>query len=73
MGRHIGGVVSYVAVGQALGLAPALSAAGLAADSVICAIYFTISWLSRGMPSDLAGDFGAAVRDIGRPKACCVA
>ncbi|KAL6861701.1 hypothetical protein ACP4OV_017401 [Aristida adscensionis] len=41
MGRHIGGAVNYVAVAQALEITPSVQAAGLAADNVICALYFT--------------------------------
>ncbi|XP_010444984.1 PREDICTED: uncharacterized protein LOC104727587 [Camelina sativa] len=41
MGRHIGGAVNYVAIANALGVTPSVLAAGLAADNVICAVYFT--------------------------------
>ncbi|KAK3037221.1 hypothetical protein RJ639_030114 [Escallonia herrerae] len=41
MGRHIGGAVNYVAISEALGVSPSVLAAGLAADNVICALYFT--------------------------------
>ncbi|KAL9264113.1 putative membrane protein YjcL [Drosera capensis] len=41
MGRHIGGAVNYVAIADALGVASSVLAAGLAADNVICAVYFT--------------------------------
>ncbi|KAH7856276.1 hypothetical protein Vadar_034792 [Vaccinium darrowii] len=41
MGRHIGGAVNYVAISGALGVSPSVLAAGLAADNVICAVYFT--------------------------------
>ncbi|XP_020110841.1 uncharacterized protein LOC109725856 isoform X1 [Ananas comosus] len=41
MSRHIGGAVNYVAVSEALGVSPSVLAAGLAADNVICAVYFT--------------------------------
>ncbi|KAG5558641.1 hypothetical protein RHGRI_008552 [Rhododendron griersonianum] len=41
MGRHIGGAVNYVAIAGALGVSPSVLAAGLAADNVICAVYFT--------------------------------
>ncbi|KAL3521558.1 hypothetical protein ACH5RR_019707 [Cinchona calisaya] len=41
MGRHIGGAVNYVAISEALGVTPSVLAAGLAADNVICAVYFT--------------------------------
>ncbi|KAL6541543.1 hypothetical protein OROGR_011029 [Orobanche gracilis] len=41
MGRHIGGAVNYVAISEALEVSPSVLAAGLAADNVICAVYFT--------------------------------
>ncbi|XP_071734273.1 uncharacterized protein [Rutidosis leptorrhynchoides] len=41
MGRHIGGAVNYVAIAEALGISTSVLAAGLAADNVICAVYFT--------------------------------
>lgn len=33
--------VNYVAIAEALGVSPSVLAAGLAADNVICALYFT--------------------------------
>jgi uncharacterized membrane protein len=33
--------VNYVAIAEALGVSPSVLAAGLAADNVICAVYFT--------------------------------
>lgn len=33
--------VNYIAISDALGLSPSVLAAGLAADNVICALYFT--------------------------------
>ncbi|XP_061361328.1 uncharacterized protein LOC133305206 isoform X2 [Gastrolobium bilobum] len=41
MGRHIGGAVNYVAISDALGVSPSTLTAGLAADNVICAVYFS--------------------------------
>ncbi|KAF3639984.1 putative ferric-chelate reductase [Capsicum annuum] len=41
MGRHIGGAVNYVAISEALGTSPSVVTAGLAADNLICAVYFT--------------------------------
>ncbi|XP_065869369.1 uncharacterized protein [Euphorbia lathyris] len=41
MGRHIGGAVNYVAIANALDVSPSVLASGLAADNVICAVYFT--------------------------------
>ncbi|GAU32364.1 hypothetical protein TSUD_44070, partial [Trifolium subterraneum] len=45
MGRHIGGAVNYVAISDALGVPPSILAAGLAADNVICAVYFSTLFL----------------------------
>jgi len=39
--RHIGGAVNFVAVSEALAITPSLVAAGLAADNLICALYFS--------------------------------
>ncbi|CAN4113044.1 unnamed protein product [Withania somnifera] len=41
MGRHIGGAVNYVAISEALETSPSVVTAGLAADNLICAVYFT--------------------------------
>lgn len=38
---HNVSAVNYVAVSEALGVSPSVLAAGLAADNVICAVYFT--------------------------------
>ncbi|WMV18539.1 hypothetical protein MTR67_011924 [Solanum verrucosum] len=40
MGSYIGGTINYVAICEALGVSPSVMAAGVAADNVICAIYF---------------------------------
>ncbi|PHU19862.1 hypothetical protein BC332_11013 [Capsicum chinense] len=40
IGRYIGGTINYVAICDALGVSPSVMAAGVAADNVICAIYF---------------------------------
>ncbi|MCO5574211.1 hypothetical protein L7F22_027993 [Adiantum nelumboides] len=41
MSRHIGGAVNYVAVSEAFGVSSSALAAGLAADNLLCAVYFT--------------------------------
>ncbi|PIA34266.1 hypothetical protein AQUCO_03800094v1 [Aquilegia coerulea] len=41
MSSYIGGTINFVAVSEALGVSPSVLAAGIAADNVICAIYFT--------------------------------
>ncbi|KAJ4781381.1 hypothetical protein LUZ62_065638 [Rhynchospora pubera] len=53
MARHIGGAVNYVAVSEALGTSPSVLAAGLAADNVICAVYFsTLFALAASIPAE---------------------
>ncbi|GMH28111.1 hypothetical protein Nepgr_029954 [Nepenthes gracilis] len=42
MGSYIGGAVNYIAISEALGISPSIVAAGVAADNVICAIYFMV-------------------------------
>ncbi|KAM7252233.1 hypothetical protein ACFE04_024116 [Oxalis oulophora] len=42
MGSYIGGSVNYVAISEALQLSPSILAAGVAADNVICAVYFMV-------------------------------
>lgn len=41
MSRHIGGAVNYVAVSEVFGVSSSVLAAGLAADNLVCALYFT--------------------------------
>lgn len=51
--RHIGGAVNYVAVAETTGMSSSAQAAGLAADNLICAVYFTtIYYLARKIPAD---------------------
>jgi Protein of unknown function (DUF819) len=55
--RHIGGAVNYVAVAETTGMAASAQAAGMAADNLICAVYFTAIYaLARGVPPDAPGD-----------------
>ncbi|KAL3714212.1 hypothetical protein ACJRO7_006195 [Eucalyptus globulus] len=63
MGRHIGGAVNYVAVANALDMSPSVLAAGLAADNVICAVYFTTLFAlsSKVPPESSSGDGGDSV------------
>ncbi|XP_015869156.3 uncharacterized protein LOC107406530 isoform X2 [Ziziphus jujuba] len=42
MGSYIGGSVNYVAISEALGVSPRVMAAGVAADNVICVVYFMV-------------------------------
>ena len=39
--RHIGGAVNYVGVSESLQISASAQAAGLAADNLLCALYFT--------------------------------
>lgn len=51
--RHIGGAVNYVAVSDALAVPPAAQAAGLAADNLMCVLYFAALFhLARRLPPD---------------------
>lgn len=53
MSRHIGGAVNYVAVSEAFGVSTSALAAGLAADNLICAVYFTTVFaLASKIPKD---------------------
>ncbi|XP_028801408.1 uncharacterized protein LOC114756632 [Neltuma alba] len=53
MGRHIGGAVNYVAISNALEVSPSVLTAGLAADNVICALYFsTLFALASKVPQE---------------------
>lgn len=53
MGRHIGGAVNYVAISEALETSPSVVTAGLAADNLICAVYFTTLFaLASKIPSE---------------------
>ncbi|XP_021726711.1 uncharacterized protein LOC110693854 isoform X2 [Chenopodium quinoa] len=42
MGSYIGGSVNYIAISEILGISPSNVAAGVAADNVICAVYFMV-------------------------------
>ncbi|KAL1141159.1 hypothetical protein V6Z11_A11G010000 [Gossypium hirsutum] len=42
MGSYIGESVNYIAISEALGVSSSVLAAGVAADNVICAIYFMV-------------------------------
>lgn len=57
MSRHIGGAVNYVAVSEAFGVSSSALAAGLAADNLICAVYFTTVFaLASRVPKDSSSD-----------------
>lgn len=47
--------VNYVAIAEALGVSRSVLAAGLAADNVICAVYFTTLFaLAANIPPEAA-------------------
>ena len=59
--RHIGSAVNYVAVNEALGVSASVQSAGLAADNLVCALYFTALFsLARREATD---DGGVALAD----------
>ncbi|KAK9292514.1 hypothetical protein L1049_020487 [Liquidambar formosana] len=62
MGRHIGGAVNYVAIAEALSVSPSVLAAGLAADNVICAVYFTTLF---ALASKIPPEVSTSTNDIG--------
>ncbi|CAL5323220.1 unnamed protein product [Camellia sinensis] len=62
MGRHIGGAVNYVAISKALGVSPSVLAAGLAADNVICAVYFTTLF---ALASKIPPESSTSTNDVG--------
>lgn len=65
MGRHIGGAVNYVAISEALGVSPSVLAAGLAADNVICAVYFTTLFaLASKIPPEASTSTNDSVKNM---------
>lgn len=55
MSRHIGGAVNYVAVSEALGVSSSVLTAGLAADNLVCALYFTTLFaLASRIPPEIS-------------------
>ena len=53
--RHIGGAVNYVAVTVGLGAEQTAVSAGLAADNLICGLYFSALYaLARNIPTEAA-------------------
>lgn len=57
MSRHIGGAVNYVAVSDAFGVSKSALAAGLAADNLMCAVYFTTVFaLASKIPKESSSD-----------------
>lgn len=65
MGRHIGGAVNYVAISEALGVSRSVLAAGLAADNVICAVYFTTLF---ALASKIPPEAATSTTDVGMDK-----
>ncbi|KAH6760580.1 keratin-associated protein [Perilla frutescens var. hirtella] len=55
MGSYIGGAINYIAICEALGASPSVIAAGVAADNVICALYFLLLFaLASNIPAEAA-------------------
>ncbi|EIE21689.1 DUF819-domain-containing protein [Coccomyxa subellipsoidea C-169] len=62
--RHIGGAINYVAVAETLQVSPSAQMAGLAADNLLCAVYFTtIFHLARKIPPESASAGQASADD----------
>ncbi|KAM0835316.1 hypothetical protein ACQ4PT_063012 [Festuca glaucescens] len=67
MSRHVGGAVNYVAVSEALQVSPSVLAAGLAADNVICALYFTTLFaLAAKIPAETIQSIGQSHSHVQR-------
>ncbi|MCE0480969.1 hypothetical protein HAX54_038290 [Datura stramonium] len=65
MGSYIGGTINYVAICEALGVSPSVMAAGVAADNVICAIYFIALFsLASKIPSEASASSGDATQVV---------
>eukprot|EP00258_Populus_trichocarpa_P028539 XP_024444558.1 uncharacterized protein LOC112324697 [Populus trichocarpa] len=65
MGSYIGGSVNYVAVTEALAASPSVVAAGVAADNVICAIYFMVLFgLASKIPPEVSSSTKGAEVDL---------
>ena len=59
--RHIGGAVNYVGVSETLNIGSSAQLAGLAADNLICAVYFTaVFQLARNIGPDAPAQTEAA-------------
>ncbi|KAF9602340.1 hypothetical protein IFM89_026545 [Coptis chinensis] len=55
MSSYIGGTINFVAVSEALGVSPSVLAAGIAADNVVCAIYFALLFtLASKIPPEVS-------------------
>ncbi|XP_059451510.1 uncharacterized protein LOC132182315 isoform X1 [Corylus avellana] len=61
MGSYIGGSVNYIAISEALGVSPSVLAAGVAADNVICAIYFVSLF---ALASKIPPEASTSVNDV---------
>lgn len=65
MGSYIGGAVNYIAITEALGVSPSVLAAGVAADNVICAIYFTLLFaLASNIPSEASTPINDVMENV---------
>ncbi|XP_038686604.1 uncharacterized membrane protein YjcL [Tripterygium wilfordii] len=65
MGSYIGGTVNYVAISEALGVSPSVLAAGVAADNIICAIYFVVLFaLASRIPPEASKSHNEVEMDL---------
>ncbi|XP_058085811.1 uncharacterized protein LOC131233198 isoform X2 [Magnolia sinica] len=65
MSSYIGGAVNYIAVSKALNVSPSVLAAGVAADNVICAIYFTSLFaLASRIPPEASASASDGLTDV---------
>lgn len=65
MGSYIGGAINYVAISEALGTSSSVIAAGVAADNVICAVYFVVLFgLASKIPSETSSFSNNATTDL---------
>lgn len=69
--RHIGGAINFVAVAAVTGIDGVMVSAALAADNLICALYFTSLYaLARNIPPDSdqkQAKSGAPVKEVCLP------
>lgn len=53
---YSGGAVNFVGVGEALGISSSTATAALAADNVLCILYFaTLYWLAKDIDPEESG------------------
>lgn len=55
--RHIGGAVNFVAVADATAMSASVQSAALAADNLVCIVYFTTLFYLGQSPSECSQPF----------------